>query len=534
MFASRKKTILLCFVLAAMTAMAFSPVLFNDFIQYDDPSYVLKNKNVLSGLTFKDIGWAFTSFKMVNYHPITFLSHMLDVELFGLNPAGHHFSSLVIHIANVVLLFLVLAKITRQTVLSAIVAALFAVHPMRVESVAWIAERKDVLCAFFGFLTIWFYSEWVRTRKSTTYVLALIWFVFGLLSKPMLVTFPVVLLLLDFWPLARQENIGKRIQDKIPFLVLALALSAITVYTQKNSGAVAPLVDWPVMGRIANALTSYVVYLIKAVVPVNLAVLYPLKLNLPLWMPVAASFFITAVTVLAWKLRAKAPYLLTGWLWYLVTLLPVIGLIQVGIQARADRYTYIPLIGFSIMVVWGADALLQRVRYKRVIAFGLIGAVILGLFNATLNYIPQWKDTLTLFSHALQVTENNYTAHSLVANELLILSRPDAAYPHYVEAYRIQPKESEFLRRQCIALVLLGRYDELIECAREYLERKPESSEIHNLLGFALLNKDRFKEAESQFQEALRLDPENKEIKENLVIARSKAQENVQPNHGMH
>jgi len=366
-FKIRRQKLIICLFLVAVTLMVYLQSTNHDFVSYDDVSYVTENPNIKAGITLEGILWAFTSGHAANWHPLTWISHMLDCELYGLNPTGHHWTNIQIHVANTILLFLVLSWMTGALWQSSLVAALFAVHPLHVESVVWVAERKDVLCTLFWILSMWAYAGYVRYSTKIHYVSSIILFTFGLMAKPMIVTLPFVFLLLDYWPLKRfqsgQSGHGKILQqrlvalglvwEKIPFFILSAASSVATYIVQQSGGAVKHLDAIPFHARIGNAMVSYASYIGKMIWPINLAVFYPFPETIPLWQAAGAGVLLASVTVLVFRAACSKPYLAVGWLWYIGTLVPVIGLVQVGSQSMADRYTYIPLIGLFIIVVWG-------------------------------------------------------------------------------------------------------------------------------------------------------------------------------------
>ena len=369
----------ICLTLALATLISYSQVLNHDFIDFDDDMYVTRNENVQKGLTWQNIKWAFTTNQAYNWHPLTWLSHMLDCQLFGLKPAGHHFTSVLFHIANTLLLFLVFKSMTGNLWRSAFVAALFALHPLHVESVAWIAERKDVLSTLFWLLTMAAYVRYVRKPGPKWYLLTILAFAMGLMAKPMLVTLPFILLLLDYWPLARFQ-FGQNIKDtewkilyrlfveKIPLFIITIITSVITFIVPKGSGAVPGLKELSLMPRLTNALISYVKYIEKMFWPSRLAVFYPRAVDaIPTWQILAALLLLLIISGLAVWLARSRKYLLVGWLWYLGILVPVIGLVQVGDQAMADRYTYVSLIGLFIIVVWGLNDLLEKWKYHKIV-----------------------------------------------------------------------------------------------------------------------------------------------------------------------
>ena len=435
--------------LAVITLAAFWRITQNGFINFDDQDYVTENPMVQSGLNAKSFVWAFTTDFAGNWHPLTWLSHELDVQLFGNEAGWHHLTSLLLHTANTLLLFLVLEKMTRALWRSAFVAALFAIHPLHVESVAWVAERKDVLSTFFFLLAIWAYARFAQIQneklKIKNYLLALLFFAFGLMSKPMLVTTPFVLLLLDYWPLRRFElktplrNQEARklswipgfLIEKIPFFILALASSIVTVVVQHRGGAIADVTALPMGVRAGNALVACVSYVRKMFLPVDLAAFYPFPKVFPVSLVAFSALALCGITILAvWRWR-RSPYLAVGWFWFLGMLVPVVGLVQVGMQSMADRYTYIPLIGLFIALTWGAWEIFGgRIQYKFIwatVACGILAAC----FRLTMKQAGYWRDSETLFAHALQVTRNNPVAEYSYGAALVPQNRVDEAFPHF-------------------------------------------------------------------------------------------------------
>jgi hypothetical protein len=439
-----RRPLLLAAALAILTLAAFLPSLGNGFINLDDGIYVTGNPMVKQGLTREGFAWAWTGNVANNWHPLTVLSHMLDCTLFGLNAAGHHGTSLLLHVANVLLLFEVLRRMTGALGRSAAVAGLFAVHPLHVESVAWVAERKDVLSALFWILAMGAWARYARQPSIGRYLLVALMMVLGLMAKPMVVTLPFALLLLDVWPL-RRVRIGWLIMEKLPLLALSAVASLVTLRYQTTS--LVPLEVLPWRLRLANAAISYVVYLGKTILPRKLAVFYPIPIEIPAWKAMGAAVLILALTALAiWKAR-KAPWFLVGWLWFLGTLVPVIGLIQVGRQAMADRYTYIPSIGLFLAICWGLPALSANRRWRTALA-GATVLVLLVLAAATWVQVRHWRNSATLFQHALAVTRGNYVAHVALAKALAAKRDWTGAAEHYREALALRP----YLREARIGL----------------------------------------------------------------------------------
>ncbi|HEX8943118.1 MAG TPA: tetratricopeptide repeat protein [Gemmatimonadaceae bacterium] len=496
--------------LAAVTVAAYAGVWRNGFVSWDDPSYVSENAHVLGGLTWRGVAWAFTNTQGANWHPVTWLSHMLDVQLFGLDPGMHHAVSLLLHILNTVLLFGVLHRMTGALGRSAFVAALFAVHPLHVESVAWAAERKDVLSTLFWMLTMAAYVAYVERPQRRRYLLLLVVFALGLMAKPMLVTLPFVLLLLDLWPLARYERTTWYVlaREKIPLIGLALALSAVTFLAQQHAGAVQQLAGVPVGLRIANALVSYVRYIGKASWPAGLAALYPFPESLEGWKVLGAVIVLAAASVLAVAARRRRPYVTVGWLWYLGTLVPVIGFVQVGYQAMADRYTYIPMIGLFIVVAWGANELLAAWPARRIILASVASATLLASVALTYAQVQVWHDGVSLWQHTVAVTRKNFIAQTNLGYELAQRGRFDEAAAEYREALRISP--NYILARQNLGLALAsqGKYSEAIDAYQTALRLQPANAVLRADFGLALANAQRDSDAIAQYQEALKLQPD--------------------------
>jgi Flp pilus assembly protein TadD len=501
------------------------------FVNFDDGKYILENPHVRTGVTADGFIWAFTSSYASNWHPLTWLSHMLDVQLFGLDPGPHHLVNVLFHSVNTVLLFLLLLRMTGAYWQSVFVAALFALHPLHVESVAWVAERKDVLSAFFWMVTLLLYVWYVKRPEPTRYLLTLCSFALGLMAKPMLVTLPIVLLLMDYWPLGRLQfgqtglltrkdptpAIQKRffwslIWEKAPFFVLTAASSIVTIYSQHKGGAMSSIKIVPITFRFINALWSYVLYLVKMVWPVDLAVLYPLPITLTIAQGLFAGAFLGGVSFLVIRSAKRYPYFLVGWLWYLVTLVPVIGLVQVGSQSMADRYTYLPLIGIFIMLAWGMRIAAGNDRIRRAALSAIAIILLIACSVCTWFQLGYWKNSTTLFSHAASAVSGNYIAHEALGLALAKNGRFDEAITQYSESLRIWPEYDRALIGMGNVLVRQGRMDEAAVFADRALRLKPDSSEAHFLLGFVLMNQGRNDEALDQYYAGLRSDPENEGI----------------------
>jgi len=510
--------------LAAVVVAVYLPMLFNGFVSYDDHLYVTDNEMVQRGLSYEGLVWAFTTFHSYNWHPLTWLSHMLDVQLFGLNAMGHHLVNLLFHLANTLLLFAMLRKGTGAFWRSLLVAALFALHPLHVESVAWVAERKDVLSTFFCFLALWSYLAYARSGALSRYALSVLCLVLGLLAKPMLVTLPIMLLLLDYWPLGRipglspasgaaPATLARLALEKIPFALLALASCVVTYLAQSQGGAV--IYSSTALQNAGNALISYLKYLVKTVWPHPLAPLYPYAPTAGFVAGAAAILLLSSLLFLSqWR---RHPYLTQGWLWFLGTLIPVIGFVRIGQHSIADRYTYVPLIGIFVMAVWGVGEL----REKRGWPAGGTAAATAALLAvlATLTVLQQryWRDTITLFEHTVAVTRGNFTAHKTLAvayGRKGDLAR--ATHEHRVSRmlgfrYRVRVWPDDHLARYGLATVYqeMGMLAEAVAEYREAARLKPGFSQAHNDMGIALAKEGKIPEARQAFEAALRADPGN-------------------------
>jgi tetratricopeptide (TPR) repeat protein len=491
----------------------------HEFVNYDDDQYVTENRHVQAGLTLESIAWAFTSTHASNWHPLTWLSHMLDCQIYGLNPPGHHFTSVFFHILNSILLFLVFKRMTGAFWKSAFVATLFALHPLHVESVAWAAERKDVLSTFFWMLTMGAYILYVENPGIKKYLLFVLLFALGLMAKPMLITLPFVLLLLDYWPLGRFNKSSLALPlvwEKTPLFVLAAASSVVTFFAQQR--AVGSLEAFPIIVRISNALVSYISYIVKMILPHNLAVLYPHPKDFPMWQVAGACLLLVFISFMAVKTFKRRPYFLIGWLWYLGTLVPVIGLVQVGSQAMADRYTYIPLTGIFIIIAWGVSDLAVgwRYRYKKE-GLAAASAILLSiLMVATWFQVGHWTNSITLFKHAINVTVNNSVAYNNLGNALKNQGSVSEAIKHYTEALRIRPNYAKAHNNLGNALADQGKIPEAIRHYYEALRIKPDFAKAHYNLGNALADQGRISEAIKYYIEALLIRPKYADANYNL------------------
>jgi tetratricopeptide (TPR) repeat protein len=510
--AGRATDIGIAILLVAAIFAVYWQTLHFGFVNYDDPDYVTANVYVRAGITADGVAWAFRHSFAGNWFPLTWLSHMLDVELFGLDSGLHHLTSFSIHAGSTLLLFAFLRRTTKSRWPSAMVAALFALHPLHVESVAWIAERKDVLSALFWMLTLCAYAGYAARPGAARYGLTLAAFGFGLMAKPMLVTLPLVLLVLDYWPLAR----GVRLLEKLPFLALSAAVSVVTYVVHREAGATASLDIFPLAVRLENALVSYAVYALKMFWPSNLAVFYPYSQQ-SLAVPAAlAALGLAAITFVAIRMAARRPYLIAGWAWYLVTLGPVIGLVQVGAQARADRYTYIPMIGLSIALVWGAAEVLQRwPRVRAVLAWSVCAAC--GVLSWT--QAGYWQDGVSLFRRAVDVTTDNYVARFNLAAALDGRGESVEAASQLAEAVRIQPNSAPARAELGQLLAKQGRLQEALPQLRAAVRLNRSDADVHYRLGTVLGETGNEAEAAAEFLETVRLDPGNANAHYNLGIS---------------
>ncbi len=533
-------TVCIYLALTLATFIAFEQVGRNEFVDFDDDRYVTDNPHVKAGLTGKSITWAFTARHAGNWHPLTWLSHMLDCQLFGIEPGWHHLTNLLLHIANTLLLFAVLKRMTNALWRSAFVAAAFALHPLHVESVAWVAERKDMLSTVFWMLTIWAYIRYAKHPNPARYLLTVMFFALGLMAKPMLVTLPFVLLLLDYWPLSRLQlgksakNVSRRKQksvdtrsqwrlsrslvwEKVPFFVLSAISSTITFIVQQLGGTIAAIDAISLDVRIANASVSYLKYIGKTFWPSRLAILYPHPVDMALVWPAVAALLILVISIWVIRLAPKHRYIPVGWLWYLGTLVPVIGLVQVGAQAMADRYTYLPSIGIFIMVAWGAAELLAKWRYRKM-ALGISAALLLvALLICTRAQVRYWQNSLALYEHTLAVTENNSIIHHNYGNVLCEKGRLNEAIVHFDKALRVTP-DADTHCSFGYALALQGKLDEAIVHFTKALRIKPDFADAHYNLGYALFLQGKLKEAAREYQQTLQILPDDLDAHNDLGV----------------
>jgi tetratricopeptide (TPR) repeat protein len=557
-----RSEVLISLFLVGATFLVYGRVTQKDFefVSYDDYSYVVNNREVHAGLTAHSLRWALTTTRLSSWHPLTWISWQLDAELYGgVKSWGFHRTNLLLHLVNVLLLFWLLRDMTGAIWRSALVAGLFAVHPLHVESVAWVAERKDVLSTLFWILTLWAYLGYARRPALWRYLGVALTLTLGLLAKPMLVTLPFVLLLLDYWPLGRwpgrsgpaggvPASLGRLILEKLPLLTLAMVCGAMTFYGHSRDGAVETWEQYSLQVRVMNSLVAYVAYIGKLFWPMNLAVFYPHPgTNLPLWKAAGAGVLLAGISVLVLWQRQRRPYLLVGWLWYLGTLVPVIGLVVVGGRAMADRYTYVPFLGLYLLLAWGLGDLAARHRvFGRVLSLtatlGLAGCMIL-----TWIQVRYWHDGKTLWEHTLKATGDNYLAHAHLGIHLVEEAgkeaaayhfraaeekREMAAY-HFREAVRLNPDswrghshlamvldaEAERLKSQGKTREAQEKTEEALNHYREAVRLQPQMGVLHNILGEALENQRHLTEACAEYREAVRLDPDNANFHCNLATA---------------
>ena len=558
-----KSNLLIYILLAAAVLMVFWQVNHGEFIDYDDDVYVTANPYVQDGLTVEGIRWALTTNYNANWHPLTWMSHMLDVQLFGLNAGRHHTINLLFHLANTLLLFFVFNRMTLAPWKSAFVAALFALHPLHVESVAWIAERKDVLSSFFWMLTMATYVFYVEKKGLKRYLFVLLFFILGLMSKPMLVTLPFVLLLMDYWPLRRlipsqgeaqgtrgpvgeslpaDKRKGKTkkrqtakelpepklamtdvktnptfswavirplLWEKIPLFVLVIISSIATYIVQQEGGAMKYLETLSLADRIANAIVSYAMYIGKALWPSDLAMLYPHSGPWPLWevLGVGLALVFLSLSVI-WKVK-KFPYLASGWFWYVGTLVPVIGFIQVGVQARADRYTYIPLIGLFIMAAWGIPELLKKMHYRKETLWGLGVVSILSLAIASQQQVGFWQNSIKLFDHTLQVTRHNSVIHNNRGARHDYLGNYKQALDVYDKAIEINPKFAEAYCNRGNTHINLGNYKQALDDYGKAIEINPKYTKAYYNRGNTRSSLGDYRQALDDYDKAIEINPGN-------------------------
>jgi Flp pilus assembly protein TadD len=552
----KHRSVLVCVFLALATIAVYWPTVHHEFVKYDDDKYVTENPNVTGGISKQSVIWAFTGVHYHMWHPLTTLSHILDCQLFGLDSFRHHLVNILFHTVNVLLLFGVLKTATGAVWPSAFVAAVFALHPVNVESVAWVAERKNVLSGLFWLLTMAAYIRYAKRPAVMNYLLVFLVFALAVMTKPVVVTLPFVLALLDYWPLHRTG--WRLVAEKLPLLLLSAGLSVITFAVQQSGAVVSDFGDVPLGFRAANAFVSYLTYIVKLFVPARLAVFYPHPFDaIPIWKAAAAGLVLLAVSVLVFWFARGRRYLTVGWLWYIGTLVPVIGLIQAGAQARADRYCYIPYIGLFVMLAWGLAEVSEKWRYRKILLGVPAVVVLLALAAGSRLQLRHWRNNAALFEHTLRVTGNNYVMHNNYANILSDMGRLDEAVEHFYAALKLRPNSAEMhnnlantlrklgktddaiahyekaielkpafevarynlasiLAERGFGLAKLGKFDRAVEDYNKALEIKPDFTIAHGRLGLALAALGRTEEAIKEFQNVLNDRPDDAEMHFNL------------------
>jgi Tfp pilus assembly protein PilF len=524
-----RSDLLIMLGLAVVTLGIYAQVIGHKFISLDDPTYIQENSMVNHGLTRAGLAWAFTTFHVANWHPLTWISHMIDCQLFGMNAGAHLLVNALIHAANTLLVFWFLLRTTHARWPSALVAALFALHPLHVESVAWASERKDTLSTFFGLLSLIAYVRYVEAPSSFRYLWTAITLALGLLAKPMLVTWPFVMLLLDYWPLARwqsakskaqEKKLRKLILEKIPLLILVAASVVITLIAQSRGGAVRTLAHEPLALRLSNTLVSYAKYLLLTFWPNDLAVYYPLAPNgIPAWQIVGAAFLLIGITAFCFLQRNIRPYLIVGWLWFLGTLVPVIGLVQVGGQTMADRYFYIPSIGLFVALVFGLADIVKSWRVAPSLCGGISAAALLILATLTNAQIRRWHDSFTLFEHTLSVTPPNLRIEHNLGVALGASNRFDEAAAHFEKALQIDPNFYDGLVAMSVTRSHQGRMPEAIEYFKAAIRLQPDTPKAHVQLAHALWEQNRDQEALEEMRRALQSAPRDADIRGDFGLA---------------
>ncbi len=514
--------IFICLGLALIVILPFYQTSQFKFVIYDDSRYILGNKNIQAGFDRSSVSWAFTTLFASNWQPLTWLSLMLDHKMYGTSAGGYHLTNMLIHLVNTLLLFLILVRMTGGLWKSGFVAALFAVHPLHVESVAWVMARKDVLSTMFWLLTMAAYAYYADNSSLKRYVWVFIAFGMGLMSKPMIVTLPFVLLLLDFWPLRRLQGgsfiAGWRlILEKIPLIILSAVISAVTFHAQRSSGALKPFGEIGLSERMANAAVSYGGYVVKMLWPVNLACFYPYPASFPISIVLLSLIFLGAACFFSFRYIRTAPYLAVGWLWYVITLLPVSGIIQVGDQAMADRYTYIPLTGLFIALAWGIPDLLKGNPYYRYTIPVAAGTTIFLLLILTFKQTGVWKDSRVLFEHALAATERNYVAHNNLGGYLMSRKRFVEAASHFEKVVQIKPDDEKYLNNLGLALFRQNKYDEAMTYYLRAISINPRFADSYYNAADVCLFSGRENEAMEYYKKGLSLRPGNAVAENNVA-----------------
>src|SRR5438874_10135685 len=524
--------------LAVVTFAIYAPVIGHQFITLDDPTYIQENPMVNRGVTLRGLAWALTTFHVTNWHPLTWIAHMIDSQLFGLRAGGHLLVNALMHTANTLLVFWFLLRTTRARWPSALVAALFALHPLHGESLAWASERKDTLCTFFGLLSLIACTRYAKAPSISRYGWVAITLGLGLLAKPMLVTWPLVMLLLDYWPLGRlggprvkehrrgashreaATGIASLVWEKIPLFALVTACAVITFLAQSHGGAVRTFTDAPIVLRLSNAFVSYAKYLLLTFWPNDLAVYYPFAwAGIPAWQIIGAASVLIGITAFCFSQRKIRPYLIVGWLWFLGTLVPVIGLVQVGGQTMADRYFYIPSIGLFVALVFGLADVAKSWRVAPALSAAIAGGTLLVLATLTNAQIQRWHDSFTLFEHTLAVTPPNLRIENSLGLAFAGSDRYDEAAAHFEKALQIRPDDYMLLLYVSVNRFYHGRLPEAIEYAQAAIRLQADSPRAHDLLGKALAKQNRNEAALDEMRRAVELAPKDADIRNDLGLA---------------
>ena len=520
---------LICLVLGLSVLAVYGRLAFFDFVFFDDHVYVIEKAEVLAGLSAASIRWAFTTTDAGFWHPLTWISLMIDHEVWGLHPGGYHLTNVLLHLVATLLLFVALHRLTGALWKSGFVAALFALHPLHVESVAWIAQRKDVLSGLFWMLSLFLYARYVEKPVLGRYGLVLLSFSLGLMAKPMVVTLPIMLILLDVWPCRRlsgqswRRNWKRVVGEKIPFLILGAAAGVVTILAEQQVGALKTLAEFSFMSRLSNAVVAYGFYLYKTVWPFHLSVHYPHPGAWPVWLVALSLAVLTVITFLTIRTFRKYPFLLVGWFWYLIGLLPVIGLLQIGSHAFADRYTYIPLIGVFMALAWGVEAWTHE-RQGRALPVSLAAVIMIIVFSViSIQQVGLWRDAETLFRQAAGVTQNNYLAQNNLGAALSRQGRHGEAVGHFTKALALRPDYREARFNMGEALAGEGRYEEALYHYRRVIDLQPAFAEAHNNMAIVHARMGNLDQALFHFREAIRIRPDYRQAVNNLKIAEEEA-----------
>jgi len=520
---SKEQILIIYIVLAAITLAVFWQVNQYDFV-YDDVVYVIQNRNIQSGITPEGLRWAFSTKYADLWTPLVWISFMVDYQLFGLNAGGYHMTNLILHIMSTLLLFWLFNRMTGAIWKSAFVAALFALHPLHVESVAWISERKDVLSAFFWMLTLCLYVYYTEKPAIRRYLLVLFGFACALMSKPMVITLPVIMILLDYWPLGRFESkqgnlVLWQLKEKIPFFILSSALVIVSFYTPNEQET---YIKWfPLSPRIANAPVAFMTYLERTFWPHDMAAFYPFPAQISLWLVLGTFLLIIVITTIVVVMVKRMPFLFVGWMWYAVTIAPVIGIIQVSVYpyAMADRYHYLPSVGIVVMLAWGIPYLIKSEQARKKILFPVGIAFLAIMAFLSWNQCGYWKNSIELWKHALQVTKDNYIAHNHLASALLIQGKIEEAIYHNNEAILIYPDFARAYDSRGAAYSILGKHQQAIEDCSKAIRLRPNYAPAYNNRGVSYLKLDRYQQALDDYNEAIRLKADYSDAYNNRGLA---------------